>query len=135
MNRRERLLVLVLRIGAGLLLLSLAPALMPFAWMQAIHRAVGLGELTETPLNQYLTRSLSALYAFHGALMLCLSFDVRRFQPVIRLVGAGNVVFGVFSVLLDLAAGMPLAWTLVEGPFILVAGLLILGLQRAEVER
>src|SRR3954449_7046802 len=129
MNRRERLLVLVLRLGAVLLLLSLVPAVMPFGWMQAVHGAVGLGELTETPLNQYLTRSLSALYAFHGALMLCLSFDVRRFQPVIRLVGAGNVVVGVFSVLRGLAAGMPLAWTLVEGLFILVAGLLILGLQ------
>ena len=130
MNRSERLLVLILRLGAALLLLSLAPALMPFSWMQAIHRALGMGELIETPLNHYLTRSLSALYAVHGALLLYLSFDVRRYRSLIGFLGAANVVFGGFMIGLDLVAGMPPVWTLAEGPFILASGLLLLGLQR-----
>jgi len=32
----------------------------------------------------YLTRSLSAMYALHGALVFLVSLDVRRFLPVVK---------------------------------------------------
>lgn len=122
MYGRERFLVLFLRFGAGLLLLSMVPVVMPFAWMQAVHRDLGLGELSASPLNQYLTRSLSGLYAFHGALLLYLSFDVRAYRGLIRFLAWGNIVFGVFMLGLDYVVGLPWFWTAVEGPFIVGSG-------------
>ena len=107
MNRSERLLVLLLRVSAAVLLLALVPAFMPFSWMQAVHRAIALGELAETSLNDYLTRSLSALYAFNGAVLLYLSFDVRQFRSLIRFLGVAHVVFGGFLLGLDLYTGLP----------------------------
>ena len=65
--RAEKILAILLRITAGVLLLALAPVFFPQAWMAAINRAVGLGELPDTAIVGYLTRSLSAAYAFHGA--------------------------------------------------------------------
>ncbi len=75
-NRYEKTLALLLRLDAILLLAAVVPSMMPFAWMQAIHRSLGMGELSGGPLNGYLTRSLSMLYALHGAVMLFLSLDV-----------------------------------------------------------
>ncbi len=65
--RTEKILAVVLRVTAGVLLLALAPVFFPQAWMAAINQAAGLGELPDTAIVGYLTRSLSAMYAFHGA--------------------------------------------------------------------
>jgi hypothetical protein len=130
MSTQERLLVLLLRVSAVVLLSALVAAFMPFDWMAWTHRALGLGELAGTPLTQYLTRSLSGLYAFHGAVLLFLSFDVRRYRPVVRFLGVGNLVFGVFLLGLDLSAGMPSWWALGEGPLVAAFGLLLLWLAR-----
>ena len=131
---RERLLILLLRLCAVCLLVALVPAFMPFSWMMTIHRAIGLGELSETPLNQHLTRSLSAVYALQGALMLVVSFDVRRYWPIIRFLGWANVLLGAFLLALDHFAGLPLFWILSEGPSVIATGLLILWLTHGGAE-
>jgi hypothetical protein len=117
-NRYEKALVLLLRLDAVLLLTALVPSMMPFAWMQAIHRALGMGELAEGPLIGYLTRSLSIMYAMHGAMMLFVSLDVRRYLPIVKFIVLLGVLFGLWMIGLDLAVGMPLFWTVGEGPFI-----------------
>lgn len=124
----EKILVILLRCSAGVLLLALVPIFFPHSLMAAINRAIGLSELPDTALVGYLTRSLSALYAFHGALMLFLSFDVRRYLPVIKCFAAVAVVFGALLLSLDIYLGMPLPWTIGEGPFIIVFYGLIFGL-------
>ncbi len=124
----EKILVILLRISAGVLLLALAAVFFPQAWMAAINRAVGLGELPDSAVVGYLTRSLSALYAFHGALVLYVSLDVRRWLPLIICMAAVGMVFGIFMLSLDIVLGMPPAWTVGEGPFIFVLGAAILGL-------
>ena len=48
---------------------------------EPIHRQVGLGELPQVPIVGYLTRSISALYALHGALLVFMAGDVRRYLP------------------------------------------------------
>jgi hypothetical protein len=118
--RAEKVLAVVLRVTAGVLLLALAPVFFPQAWMAAINRAVGLGELPDTAIVGYLTRSLSAMYAFHGALVLYVSLDVRRYRPLIICLAALGMVFGAFMLSLDICLGMPVAWTVCEGPFIFV---------------
>jgi len=115
-------LVIVLRVNAVIVLAALVPAVMPFAWMQASHRGLGLGELPESPVIGYLTRSCSLLYASNGVLLFYLSLDVRRHLGVIGCLGALGIAFGLALLLVDWAVGMPPWWTAAEGPLIAVVG-------------
>jgi hypothetical protein len=126
----ERLLVGLLRLGAVLTLLAFPTALLPGGTMAAVHRALGLGELAVGPVVEYLARSLSLFYGFHGGLLLLVSFDVRRLAPVVAYLGWMDVVFGAALFAIDLAAGMPWWWTAGEGPFVVAAGAIILALLR-----
>ncbi len=130
MNGYAKWLVLVLRGSAVVLLTALAPVFFPYAWMQSIHRAIGLGELPAQPIIEYMARSLSAFYACHGALILYLSFDVVRRAPVIRMLAVLGLTFGGAMVGIDLVSGLPLSWALGEGPFVIVLSLVTLLLAR-----
>ena len=127
-NRYEKTLALLLRLDAILLLTAVVPSMMPFAWMQAIHRSLGMGELSGGPLIGYLTRSLSMLYALHGATLLFLSLDVRRYLPVVRLMVVLGVLFGLWMTGLDLVVGMPPFWAVSEGPVIFLLNCVMLWL-------
>lgn len=121
--RAETALVALLR-GVGLLELSaLAAVFFPTAWMEALHAAAGLGVFPHGVLTEYLARSLSLLYAFHGAIVLYLSFRVRRHLEVVGVLGGLTVAAGVGMLGLDLWVGMPWPWTLAEGPSIVAIGL------------
>ena len=124
----ERALVIVLRLTGLLSASAVFAAFLPFEWMAAIHEWLALGQLPEAPIVEYLTRSLSALYAFHGALTVFVSFDVRRFLPVVRCLGVLAVVFGGGMLALDGRVGMPLFWTIGEGPMLIALGALVLWL-------
>jgi hypothetical protein len=128
MNHSEKALVLLLRIAGVILLTALIPAVMPSAWMEEIHRRLGMGELPDGPIIGYLTRSLSAMYAMHGALVLFVSSDVRRFLPVVKCLAGLAILFGIGMVVLDVMVGMPPYWVLCEGPFIVVLGGVLLWL-------
>jgi len=122
MSRSEKALVLILRMAAVLLLTAVIPAVMPFAWMKDIHRQLGMGDLPQGPILGYLTRSLSAMYAMHGALVFFVSSDVRRFLPVVKCLAVLGILFGIGMIVLDVLVGMPPFWILCEGPFIIVLG-------------
>jgi len=128
MSRSEQALVLIMRISAAVLLIALVPAVMPFAWMEDIHRHLGMGELPARPIVGYLTRSLSALYAVHGALLFFVSLDVRRFLPVVKCLAVLKILFGIGMFALDLAVGMPPFWTGCEGPILVGVGSVFLWL-------
>ena len=130
MKRPETVLVILLRVAAVILLSALVAVVMPFPWMEDIHARLGMGELPDRPIVGYLARSCSLFYAMHGALLFFVSLDVPRFLPVIRFLGWLGVVFGVVIVPLDAAAGMPLWWTLGEGPFPLALGVAVLWLAK-----
>ena len=59
-------------------LFALVPVVMPWSWMAATHRWLGLGEMPTTPVVEYLARSLSAFYALVGALCLAMASDLRH---------------------------------------------------------
>lgn len=122
MRNSERWLVYLLRFGGVLLGSAFFAMFLPDAWLAAIYRQLGLGEYPTAPLTSYLTRSVSALYAFHGGLLLVLSTDVRRFRPVLRFVAWATVGLGVALTAIDFHARLPLWWKLAEGPWVLVAG-------------
>lgn len=123
-------LVWMLRITAGAMLGALIFVFCPFEWMVVLHGQLGLGELSYTPLMSYLTRTLSAMYASMGALLLFISFDVQRYHPLIRFFGVLALAGGVGVTILDVAAGLPLFWTVSEGPLTVVLGGVLVALTR-----
>ena len=126
----ERVLKLVLRLAAVMLLTALVPAIMPFHWMELIHEKMGMGKLPDALIVHYLTRSCSLMYALHGAILLFISFDVRRYLPFLIFQSWLSMGFGASMLALDLSIGMSVGWTIGEGPFIIGLGLLILLLTR-----
>jgi hypothetical protein len=100
----------------------------PFGWMQAIHARIGMGELGYTPLLSYLIRTLSAMYATLGALILFISLDVERYSGLIRLLAWIAIVSGAGVTALDATLHLPLFWTATEGPFTIVLGLVLIAL-------
>ena len=121
-NLNEKVLVILLRASAVLLLTAVIPAVMPFAWMDEIHRHLGMGELPTGPIVSYLTRSRSAIYALHGALVLFVSLDVCRYLPVIRCLAVLAMVFGSGLVVQDIMVWMPSYWVIGECPLAIVLG-------------
>ena len=126
MNRCEKTLVLLLRLDGIIMLAALFPSIMPLAWMKEVHQCLGMGELPDGPLIGYLTRSLSVMYAMHGAVLFFVSFDVRRFLPVVKFVAVLTILFGLWMTALDVVVGMPSFWIVSEGPslFALYCGVL-----------
>tara|TARA_B100001123_G_scaffold152445_1_gene176328 strand:- start:12089 stop:12508 length:420 start_codon:yes stop_codon:yes gene_type:complete len=118
----QRLLQLLLRIAGSFELLALVFVFAPESWMRDIHVWLGLGQLPDTPITWYLTRSLSAFYALTGGLFWILSSDIRHYHSLLFYVGCVSIGFGFVMTVVDLWAGMPASWTLTEGPIIILMG-------------
>jgi len=130
----ERTLVFLLRLGGVLTGSAVLTLFLSDSAMASIHRDLGLGEFPQTPLTDYLTRSLSAMYALHGGTLLVLSTNVRRYRKVILVVGWLTAALGVALTVIDLRAPMPLWWTLAEGPWVIAIGVALVWLTH-RVER
>jgi hypothetical protein len=115
----ERALTWFLRLTALTLLPAALAVLMPHAWMSLVHQWLGLNELPDLPMMGYLTRSLSALYAFLGAACWFLSRDVRRYAPLLRFTVSMSFFFGATMCAIDSLVEMPTLWTLIETLFVL----------------
>lgn len=124
------MLVFLLRLSGTFTSLAFLAMLLPVDWMDSIHRSMGLGELPRAPVVDYLARSVAALYGFHGALLLLISTDPVKYRTIVWFVAILNIVFGVMLVVIDLHAGMPMFWTLFEGPSLVVFGIVIAWLNR-----
>ena len=129
-DNNERWLVFLLRLGAILTGSAFLTIFLPEATMASVHERLGLGAFPASPLTNYLTHSLSAMYAFHGGLLFVLSTNVRRFKPVVLFVGWATAVLGVALLAIDLQAPMPLWWVFAEGPWVIAIGLVIAWLSR-----
>ena len=130
MNKHERTIIIILRILGISALFAIPPIFFPYSWMNAIHDYLGLGEMPDTPIVSYLARSLSALYAAFGGMILLISTDVRRYRSLVFLWSIifcllGGVLFGI-----DLLSGMPASWTYLEGPPAIALGVVMYWLQR-----
>lgn len=116
LSSTERLLRLLLRVSGVVLMLALPAALMPTSWMRSANDLLLTDPLPATPLVEYLTRSLSGLYASLGLVTWMLASDVRRYAPIIAWKSIAGMLFAVGLIVLDTAIGLPWYWTLVEGP-------------------
>ena len=126
----HRPLVLLLRCGAVLTGSAFLAMFLPVESMASTHRWLGLGEFPRTPIVDYLTRSVSSLYGFHGVLVLIVSRDPIRYLTIVRYLGWMYILAGAFAIVIDLYAPLPWYWTAVEGPSTLLSGALILYLSR-----
>lgn len=126
----ERFLLLLLRANAAILLCALPFALMPFDWMDAVHRFIGLGPLPDAPITRYLTRSLSLVYGMHGAVVLGVTLHWPRYKPAVPFLVALHIALGGALVAVDLTSGVPWWWALTEGPGLVAFGLFVLFVYR-----
>lgn len=129
-QRSERTLVWILRILGSVMLLAVVAIFLPTDTMARINDGLGLEPLHRSPLTEYLTRSMSGLYALLGAQLLYLSRDLRRYLPFVVFVTWLYLVGGVFLIVLDFWAGMPPSWSWTEGPPMVLLALWMLWLAR-----
>ena len=129
-DKSYRLITWLLRIIAASICSSFFTIFLPLSWMNATHRFLGLGRTPTEPIFEYLTRSLSAMYFAHGFMVFLVSTDVRRYWPMVKWLGVMNLFLGAILFGTDCRAPMPLYWTCLEGPPIIVVGSLLLWLSR-----
>src|SRR5947209_14798980 len=111
MTKSDRLLEILLRYLLGIPgVFALVAVLMPVSWMAAAHRWLGLGEMPDAPVVEYLARSLSAMYAVLGALFLLAASDLERYRPLVRFLAVTFALLGLVLLGIDLAAGLPWWW-------------------------
>ena len=122
---RLRAIVFLLRLGGAVTVCAFFAMFLPVAFMASTHDLLGIGEFPRSPLVDYLTRSVAALYGFHGCLLLLISTDPVRYRAFVYYAAIMNLLFGFIMVAIDLHAGMPLIWTLLEGPPISALGLVL----------
>ena len=122
-NATERALRFLLRYLGFVSMLALVAVFMPFSWIDATHRALGMGPLQAQPVVGYLARSLSLFYALMGGLLWLLSLNPRRHREVLLYLASAFILFGVIMFGVDLAEAMPRFWWLTEGPIAAAFGL------------
>jgi hypothetical protein len=115
MAKPESALRLVLRMLGSGGLLATPFIFLPYPWMSALHRGLGMGPLPEEPIVGYLARSTSAFYAMVGGLLWVVSFDVRRHRLALCYLGGAICLLGVVLFGVDLLEGLPLWWNLLDG--------------------
>jgi len=126
MIKEERLFKLFLRVMGSVALVAVVAVIMPYSWMNVIHKWLGMGQLPPEPIVGYLARSTSAFYALLGALLWVVSFDLVRHRLILRFLGWAIIVFGIMLLVVDFVEGMPLWWSLWEGPINMAFGTIIL---------
>jgi hypothetical protein len=129
-SKSEQRLALLLRAVGFLDFLAIIAVVMPWHWMAVAHKFIGLGVIPEGPIVGYLARSASALYALHGAIVLFISFDVSRYERLIRFMAVAALVHGTVILGIDMAERLPALWRYGEGPAFAATGVLVLWLQR-----
>lgn len=114
MTPSHRRLAYFLRLNALILLSALIPLFFPLGWMASIHAGLGLGEFPSGLLVAYLTRSAAACYALHGGVLWLISVDIIRYQPLIVPLYCLHLIFAVVILGIDITAGMPIWWLVLE---------------------
>lgn len=127
----QHVLVMILRLAGGFTITAFLAVFLPADWMAATHRWLGLGEFPRSPIVDYLARSIAALYGFHGVLLLVVARNPVQHRSIVRYLGVMNVLLGLMLMAIDVHAGLPVLWTLAEGPPIVAFGLVVLYLSRA----
>ena len=131
MSFKEKTLACFLRGTGVVMVVALVFVFCPTSWIDSIHQSLGLGPLPAGPIMEYLARTESALYAFLGLILFFVSFDMSRYQPLIRFMAWITIPFSIGVTILDAKLHLPLFWTAAEGPFTLLLGVILLFLTKS----
>ena len=126
-----KILVILLRFLGTNAILAFVFVLMPFSRIQQLHEKTGLGELPDIPIVGYLSRSLCLFYTVFGIILWTVSFDLDNCRRLLWRIGVILPAIGCTLLAIDFYQGLPLVWTLSEGPFTIITGGLFLWLLRA----
>lgn len=118
----------LLRITGTVEMGAFAAVVLPREWMETGHAWLGLGEMPEGAILNFLIRQASFTYGLHGVLLWLLSSDVVRFRPLIVFTGISYVLASVVFGWIDVTAGMPWFWTLGDSGSCLAFGAVLLWL-------
>ena len=118
-------LVVLLRLAGAVMVLAFLAVVLPVDWMAGTHRWLGLGEFPRAPIVDYLARSVALLYGFHGVLVLIVSRDPVKYRIIIWYLAVMNILFGAIIIAIDIHAGLPAMWTLLDGPPVTAFGIVI----------
>jgi hypothetical protein len=129
-SRDIRILKILLRLMGSVTAAAFVAMLLPQDWMALVHERLGLGPFPRAPIVDYLARTIAGLYGFHGVLLLLVSTDPIRYSPIVTYISILNVTFGVMLIVIDFHAGLPIWWTLWEGPSIIVFGIAVMVVNR-----
>jgi hypothetical protein len=105
---------------------ALVPAVMPLEWMHSIHGWLGLGQMPEGPIVEYLARSTSGAYTILGVFLLLFSSDLPKYRTAIFFAAATVLGIGLGLGAFHLGSGMPLYWRIGEPFFCLFLGMVVL---------
>ncbi len=134
--RNEWFLQVFLRVAGTTMLFALVFVFAPQSWMRTLHTLADLGDMPDTPVVWYLARSTSALYAMTGGFFWIASADIGRHHLVLWYLAWSMAVLGAVLCGIDIWAAMPFAWTMTEGPSVLLmAGVMIYLMSRIGRER
>ncbi len=111
-------------------LLAVFAVVMPTSWIEAATEACDLEPLPRSPLSEYLTRSVSLIYAMLGAKTIYLALNVVRHLDLIRFIGGLTIAFGAAMIAIDFGVGMPTLWSWGEGPPTVLFGAALIWLAR-----
>jgi len=119
----QKLLVLLLRLAGAVMVTAFLAVLLPVDWMADTHQRLGLGEFPRMPIVDYLARSVALLYGFHGVLVLIVSRDPVKYRTIVWYLAVMNTLFGAIILVIDIHAGLPAMWTVLEGPPVSLFGI------------
>ncbi len=89
--------------------------IMPRSWMDSISEILRVDPLGASPLAGYLARLASALYALHGSTLAIIAWYLPQSLFMVKPIGVATIAFGLAMYWIDLAEGMPVYWSIVEG--------------------
>ena len=135
MNPQDRKLLTtwLLRLVGLVEMLAFIAVIMPHSWMAAAHAWLGLGQMPEGSVLMFLTRQASYTYGMHGVSLWILSWDVKRFRPLILFNGISYALAGPVFFTIDYMAGMPMWWTVGDSAACAFVGVALLWLNHKVV--
>ena len=123
---RKLLVTWLLRLVGLVEILAFIAVVMPRSWMEASHTWLGLGRMPEGSVLMFLIRQASYTYGMHGLSLWVLATDVERFRRLVLFNGISYLLSAPVFVIIDYVSGMPIWWTLGDGPACGLVGAVLL---------
>ena len=116
----------VLRVSAVATLIAVPAIFVPRLAISTLVEIFVLEKQSSTPLLVYMMAGGSAVFVVQGVLMLVMSFDIARYQMIIRVVAWGFLICSPLFVWIHMQAKTPMWWMWMDGLGCLVPGLILL---------